>query len=269
MSDCASGCKVRREHHSGCDQKVCTGCMPRLAEFGTLCMACHGRLTRDLIQAPALVEYLRGMLTPGQPGTESRVTSTREQPSVLNLATVDGADELHAALASWAHLVVEEHPGRLVGPDLRGSWVTQASRRRFLPPGLTAEQQVTYGVQYLPAVVAGVKPRARTNPTKTLTAWLLAHAEWIERQPWAAEMVREIGGTIATLRARFPQAEQSQHVTDEQCPNCERVGTLVYNPPTQEGGKIMVQCEHPSCGHLIPEERWGIFVAMIVDARSA
>lgn len=245
MSDCATGCTIRREHHTGCDQATCGGCAPRPAEYGTLCLSCHGRLARDLTQAPALVAYLRGMLIPGRAPDQARISGTREQPSVLNLGAVDGADAIHAQLCSWVLLVLEEHPGNLHGPPLTGSWMTRTEQ----------------------PIVAGLKPDAGSTPTTTVTRWLLAHQEWIEGREWAHVMVTELGGTVGTLRARFPDHEGVTPIRDTRCPECDRL-SLSYHPPGHYLARMVVQCDHHDCGAIIPETSWGLFARILGEERA-
>jgi hypothetical protein len=265
-------------------------------------MGCHGHLTRSLYQAPRLVAYLRGV-DPQQSGDEANVKGTREQPIPLNTAAVDAADELHAMLCSWVLLVLEEHPDRLRGPDARGSRLTEPSKRRHAGDlwrivCADCESQITRkatqvaamaeagwhvdsyahnvtvaqvdedgqwtSIAYSDPQVAGLKPGTDETPTANVTRWLLTHQEWVERQEWAAEMVRELGSTLSTIQARFPSEESSRHIPDVACRKCERI-TLSYHPPSFEGAKFLVQCDHYACGEIVPEEEWGLFVRRIID----
>lgn len=298
---CVRGCTTRGDHRTTCPDDECRGCLPRSAEFGTLCIGCHGRLTRSLYQAPRLVAYLRGV--DPQQGDEANVKGTREQPIPLNTAAVDAADELHAMLCAWVLLILEEHPDRLVGPDARGSRMTEPSKRRYQAtpwlaycadcehcvsrkdlerPAVTEAgwhtdawmHNVTVvridpeedwaAIAYFDAQVAGLKPDSDEAPTTNVCRWLLAQQEWAERQEWAGEIVRELASTIATLQARFPSEESSRHIPDLPCRRCDRI-TLSYHPPTFEGAKFLVQCDHHACGEIVPEEEWGLFVRRIVD----
>lgn len=302
MNVCARGCTVRGEHDPRCPSGQCTGCRPRQAEYGTLCIGCHGRLTRALYQAPRLVAYLRGV-DPQQSSDEANVKGTREQPIPLNTAAVDAADELHAMLCSWVLLVLEEHPSGLKGPDARGSRLTEPTKRKHSADlwrivCADCESQITRksseraaiseagwhvdvyqhvvtvapvdpddewtAIAYTDPQVAGLKPTADETPTANVCRWLLTHQEWIEGQEWAAEMVRELGSTTATIQARFPSEESSRHIPDVACRRCERI-TLSYHPPSFDGAKFLVQCDHYACGEIVPEEEWGLFVRRVID----
>ena len=269
-----------------------------------LCTPCHGRLTRDLWQAPDVVEHLRGLVGDAGSGGE-RVDGTRDAPLPLNGAAVDAADDIHAALASWVQLVLEEHPDRLAGPDQAGARLTVASKRRVVAdawfvacadcphPGRRSSQAAAvaaagehvdatghvvtaYEVDasqrwesttYSRPVVAGLLPGpAALSATVAAARWLLAHLEWIERQPWVTVMAGEVASLVATARARFPQEESSHHVDGVPCLACGRM-TLTYHPPVVAAphGEFLVQCDHHECSAIIPEKHWGLYLRRIVD----
>jgi hypothetical protein len=304
VTACANGCTVRGEHRSDCSTTGCAGCQARMAEYGVLCTPCHGRLTRDLWQAPDLVAYLRGLVGDGGGGGE-RVDGTREAPMPLNGPAVDGADDLHAMLASWVRVVLDEHPGRLVGPDPAGTRFTSASKRRVTGdawfvacadcthPGRRATQaaavaaagehvdatshvvtayevdpgQVWARTVYATPVAAGLLPRTGAHAaTIAVARWLLAQLEWIERQPWVTVMLAEVGPMVATMRARFPQEEASHRIDGVACLACGRM-PLTYYPPVAPApfGEFMVQCDHHECSAIIPEKHWGLYLRRIVD----
>lgn len=257
---CVSGCGQRGEHTDNCpDPAECWGCLPRPAEYGTLCMPCHGRLTRNLYSAPDLVTHLRTLLEPaliqqgdGMPHGES------ELPIPVNAGAIDAADEIHAQLASWVMLVLEEHPAGLAGPSVAGSRLTVPTTRSYVNSDGTRE------TKYLAPVVVGLKPTAADDATRQFAQWLLNQQTWIEDQEWAAEMLRDLGTTIATNRARYPADERSRRIPDLPCRNCQRM-SLSYHPPTVAGADFLVQCEHHACSAIIPENLWGLAIRQLLD----
>ena len=82
-------------------------------------------------------------------------------------------------------------------------------------------------------------------------------------------MAREVPSTVATLLARYPEAERSRPIPDLPCPKCERL-TLVYYPPPakryrDDPTEIVVQCAHHSCSVRIPESEWGLTIRRYLD----
>jgi len=154
---CASRCTVRGEHVPECDGRcvharqleactrhcdgTCPGCRPRHAEVGTLCRWCFGRLSADVHDAPAMVAHLLEVGRPfaqAAPPRELFTTGTSAETSVRPAAW-DAADELHALLASWARLIVEEHPAGLRGPDETGARRTRQTIARPAPGAVLPE----------------------------------------------------------------------------------------------------------------------------------
>lgn len=176
MSDqvtyCASGCTDRGEHRAECDGRcshrhrvqtcppacdgTCQGCRPRLAEHGRLCGWCYGRLVADVHDAPALVAHLLETGRPfaqAAPPREVFTTGTTAQQS-MRPAAWDTADELHALLASWVHLILVEHPAGLRGPDEQGSRRTRQTLSRPAPAAVRPEDlDYTY---VRPSEIAGL-----------------------------------------------------------------------------------------------------------------
>lgn len=298
---CDRGCSIRGQHLSGCAGDPCTGCLPRPAEYGRLCLGCHGRLTRAIYQAPELVDYLR-CVGPAQSGDDT-VDGTREAPIPLNTAAVDAADHLHALLCSWVGVVVDEHPAGLHGPDPTGTRFTHPSKRRHhgdawsvgcadcgeLRGTRPAEPVAVRDVQdhatdtghlvgwapidpqdrwaqisYRDPQPAGLLQTGDATATGAVAQWLLVHQDWCEQQAWIDEMADELCSTIATLSARFPDHERDRHIPDVTCPECNRI-TLTYHPPVFFQADFLVMCDHHDCSAKIPEERWGLFVRRIID----
>ena len=64
-SACILGCAMYRKHLDECEginDETCRGCLPRRAEVGHLCGACHRRLELMLTDAPTVVRWLTGNL---------------------------------------------------------------------------------------------------------------------------------------------------------------------------------------------------------------
>ena len=151
---------------------------------------------------------------------------------------VDAADEVHVCLASWALLILEDHPNgaAMTGPDERGAWLTR------------------YGA------VAGVRaPEATTR----LVAWLTPWLDWCAGQEWAGEMRREIGQLIATTSARWPTEDYRERpVPGVACPRCDAL-SLTYTPPRWATAPFVVACVNPECGRTFSEDEWTRLVSLL------
>lgn len=280
MTECIRGCMIARKHVKDCaGDEECGGCVPRLADKGLLCERCFTALRRDVALAPSLVRWLREHVEPGGPNQDGKTTGTRNPPAPLSTDAVAAADDLHAQLASWVLLILEEHPDRLHGPDWRGSVVRPVSKRvirqmhdslgypihlRYCP-----DEQPWESVVYEDARTVGVRDGGTTS-TENVCKWLLARLDeasaWTVSQEWIADFVREITEATATLLARWPQEARQRTITDLPCPKCDRI-SLVYYPVTVFRGRVLVQCEHYECGKTIDEDLWSHYARVILDAK--
>lgn len=105
-----------------------------------------------------------------------------------------------------------------------------------------------------------------TDATTSVCKFLDTHAVWVAQQPWAGEMVSEIGAIVRTLLARYPEAERSRHMPDVLCPACGR-STMVYHPPAWARSQVLVQCDHTACGEKVPEDKFGHFMRLVEQQR--
>jgi len=245
---CVEGCTIRNQHLTTCETRdravdPCLGCLPRPAEFGLLCAFAWQRLHADIIDAAPLVRHLRYIAEPHagtKPPSDGRGMGDPAEGSVLSGA-VDAADEVHANLASWALLILEEHPNgpQMAGPDERGAWLTQ------------------YGA------TAGVR---QPEATERLVRWLLPHLAWCSEQEWAGEMRLELGSLMATTKARWPMEDyRTRPVVGVQCVSCER-RSLEYTPTAGFKLPFHVQCTHPDCGRMYTEDEYdGIIGRLTIE----
>ncbi len=243
MSECLSGCTIRGQHRPTCQGDECHGCAPRPAEFGHLCPWCWQRLNADIVDSPALARYLWALGRSGtkSPPSDTKVSGGEPSERAVIHGAIDALDALHACLASWAHLILEEHPDgeHMSGPDERGTRYTLSTIRE-----LDGETFVR------PPEVAGVRdPEA----TSRLVRWLLPMLPWCSRQEWAAEMRREVASVVRTTMARYPVVEERRAIPGVTCPACERV-SLMMDPPTIERHTVQVACSRRGCGAVYSED---------------
>jgi hypothetical protein len=205
---CIRGCTTK-DHASDCPGEDCKGCMPRPADAPhVVCWADYTRTAQAITQAPDLVAHLLGILEPGaarEHGGEKH-TKGAAAPAPMNLDAAADADALHAELGSWALLIMEEHPGRLNGPDWTGSDIRPATKR------LTDWGERVYE----DARLVGVRdPGATTR----LASWLGVHLSWAMQQQWAGEMVVQVTRAVNITKGRW-QTEDRPTFLPARCPDC-------------------------------------------------
>lgn len=258
MSECLTGCTIRGQHRTDCETRdakkdLCKGCLPRPADHGRLCRWCWQRLNADVVDTPALARYLWAIARSGEKeraGVAIRGGDPAEL-AVLNAAR-DAFDGLHATLAAWAHLILEEHPNgpQMRGPDEAGVQRTATTKRidrdRF--PHYDDEPVVWLR----PSEVAGAR---HPDATSRLVKWLLPWLTWCAEQEWAGEMRREVASVVRTTAARYPVEERTRDIPGVTCPVCEKA-SLVFDPPTPERHSTQVNCSTRGCGVVFTEDEF-------------
>lgn len=236
---CQSGCKSRGKHLGDCSDPECWGCVPRQASFGVLCGWCWQKLQGSVVDVPAATAHLVSVAhSPLK--SSSRVSSGTGPPGsvVLWSPALDAADELVAALGSWADLIVAEHPAGLRGPSQIGwRWSTRAAR-------VVDGEVIVRDEQRLGASQSAVDH---------LVKWMLPHMEWVSEQSWAPEMRLELSSMLATIWARWPREERPRWSVVP-CPSCS--GPLAYDPPSQFGLQGRTYCVSEECGQVWSESEW-------------
>lgn len=283
---CAVGHVVPRAHLDGALEdpthaESCLGCRPALADEDGHQLVCrwHGRRQRWAIAAaPDLVAHLRDHLQPGA-ASDDKVRGSRTPPAPISLAALAAADDLHAKLAGWVLVVLEERPD-LHGPDWAGSLVVPRQRTRTRDGEVVYRDPRVVGVRgpmhdahietctgcsciHVKHAAGPHLRRCQRCPgcipsgsaaTIALARWLLTHLEWCLAQPWAAVFVTEIPAAVTTVRARWPIEERPARVPVP-CPACGQ-RTLVRHAPKWAEAPITVACDRIECGHIVPETRY-------------
>jgi ribosomal protein S27E len=110
---CVRSCTIARRHVAECehpDDGTCRGCLPRPADFGALCIACHYALVRALHDLPHARTLLAGHLQPSYARRDNQVKATKGNPPVpLNLGVLDLGLEFDHIPMAWARIHAEEH----------------------------------------------------------------------------------------------------------------------------------------------------------------
>lgn len=206
---------------------------PTEATHGQLCEGHHTALIEAITQAPALVMWVREHIQ-HRTGDGEHVRTSKDPPAPGNLAAIDDADYLHAQLAGWARLVLEERP-ELQGPKWQGTRRNKAGE----PIGLT-DARATAGI----------------------AAFLLTHIDHATAQPWIGDMAREITLNTSHLHRKYPQAEASRRLSSP-CLRCNHK-TITYTPPGEPGWPVLIRCT--TCNHIVPEEYYGHYIRVALDS---
>lgn len=252
MNACTFDHPARGRHSTDCPRTDCTGCAPAQAADGTL--YCRHHLTRihlTLTETPDLVTHIRDHITPGAGVLDSSPRpGRREPPPPLNVTALSDADDLHAALAELAELVMDAR--HLEGPDWAGTDIRPPTRRR------TGWGETVY----LPARAAGVRDPVATA---AVTAWLMPHEPWLTATEDAVGALDGILRLSGILRHRWPVEEEPRHLPTP-CPACDMI-TLTRHAPRWQGAPVTITCTRPDCSHTIPEDQYGLLTRVILHER--
>ena len=238
MTTCVSGCTVRGMHAPDCDGTTtdlvgrlveCLGCMPRPVVEGVLCGRCWGRLQSAVRTLPSLVEHLYAVAAPSvsSPSGHTGGGIVPPGPRALYSQALGAADDLVGMLAAWCDQVAGDRG--LAVPRPPGLWLTDDGE-----------------------AVAGVRS---PGAARYLADWLGPYLSWCAAQPWAGDMVEDLGPAVARASAAWPVEEPDRRITTVRCPRCGR-RSLVLHPPRVERGSLQVSCSVPSCGAVLSEEDW-------------
>jgi hypothetical protein len=169
------GCKpTPRRHLPDCEHATdgqCWGCLPRLAEFGALCLPDHYGLVRALHDLPHARTLLAGHLQPSYARRANQVKATKGNPPVpLNLGVLDLGLEFDHIPMAWARIHAEEHD--LTAPTDAVAHLRTTSRPSSAPsgsptPGTSSPPSCPTPT---PSSPGGPKPGGCTHPARTATA---------------------------------------------------------------------------------------------------
>lgn len=192
---CASGCRLRDRHASECVDEACRGCLPRYAEHGVLCAWCWQKLADALADVPVLVTHLRATANAlaeasGRPLDALTVRAGDPATRTVLHGAWLAADDLESLVASWALLVLEEHPARLRGPNA-APWHGD--------------------------VVAWMAPHL---------AWISRH-DWA---PVMRRELSTTIATARARWPLPEDVERHRPIPDVRCPRCDRAGLWYYPP---------------------------------------
>lgn len=252
MTACANGCTIRGEHLPDCDGTTvnragdvveCRGCLPRPAETGVLCARCWARLQSTVRTLPALVDHLELMARPSIASPSGAGGGGHRPPGPRSLypEALGVADDLAAMLASWCGQTAVALG--VTAPPSRGLWHTDS---------WDAVDADTGEVYRSDAVPVGVRDLRAVDQ---LVAWLEPHLPRVAEQPWAADLLGDLGPACARAAARWPVEEPARRITDVRCPRCG-TASLVLHPPATVGAQVQVVCSRPECGASLSEEEW-------------
>lgn len=192
------------------------------------------RAARALDKAPALVGYMRHLVTPGGGGAQDGTPRApkADPPLPFRADALDDADALFGELVN-----------RVDG------WMRYLP---VLPPEVHAWRPDGGDVAGMPS---GVTPAGAEVLTWLVCRWLLHHHTQFVRIeetfgiPLADHYFADIAGTIGKMRAKYPMAPQPpRRPLRRECPLCHERAVVARIP--QDVRDTEVVCEN--CGNVIP-----------------
>ena len=229
LDSCLTGCVTTGQHRTDCPGGKCRGCLPRDAEHGNLCAWCWNRLTDAIGRIPSLVEHLRVI---GEPHAQAApLTDDRTSP----------ADPAESTVMPAAWLDADELLGLVT------SWAQLVIEEHPVQPMRGPNSAPWHG---------------------DVVAWIGPHLAWCAEQQWAAEMRRELGEYVTTLRHKWPTADDVEppRTLDMPCPRCDMLA-LTYTPPRYKGQAFRVECTDPDCARVYSEDEWDQYKALSATGR--
>ena len=255
----APGHTIPRKHQAECPRTDCAGCLPAHTQGRDLICEWHQERVREALNyAPKLIAHIRDHV---QPGASNSVRPAEKgkgfsPPAPLNISAVSDADDLHAELASWALLIMEEHPSRLHGPGWNGADVRPASTRRSNGERI-----------YDPARVVGLA--ASADPlltTHAICRWIARQLPWAITQEWAGALTEELTDRVSRMRARWPMDERRVFLPVP-CQACARL-TLTRSAPAEPGDPVTIACVAVDCNEVIPPEKYDFMIKVFAEAEA-
>ena len=189
------------------------------------------RARRRLLEAPALVGYVRALMVPGLGGAQDGMprAASKTAPLPLRADAVDDTDDIYARLTHWVH-----YWGRILGAT---------------PPSAVLVHWARDGE------AAGF--RAETTPAgaqallQQVTLWLLVRHDPIAAHVDGPTYFDDVNGMLRDLWAKYPTAPRAARgVLDRACPVCDRFAFGAHWPDDAEVDGFVLACSF--CGHSQP-----------------
>lgn len=264
-SPCIRACIAPRRHvFTEGEGRACTedcpGCLPRKAEYGHLCHACHKRLDQSLRDAPGQVAILLADLAPAYARQLTAETMAR-----VGAHSMSAGDTWPSGLYAKASASPQEGEAlRLAHLDLAqelADWISTLVERLCEDHGMTGPPRLLNGPES--------DPRRCGHPpwrfdVATACAWLrerdiLHRVEMYLRVGDDFEELRELMGRAHALR---PWREEMARLPGISCPNCHHTSLVRY------GGEEDVECQTPWCRSVFEWDRYAIWVRRITAEKS-
>jgi hypothetical protein len=158
-------------------------------------------------------------------------------------------------------------------PSEMGATGADPANGSVLHPAWVAADELESDLMSWAMLVLDESPAAVRGPNSApwhgdVSRWLSVHMAWIAGREWAPEMRRELCSTVATLRARWPLAEDSERhreIPDVRCPRCDRIALWFY-PAQWHRQPFVVACQNPECGRIFDEHEWSRLVGLLAQA---
>lgn len=262
---CIRGCLTPRRHvftegEGRTCAEDCRGCLPRPAEHGRLCFACHRRWDVMLSEAPGQHAILLADIAPAYTRQLTAETTARVGHHRLE----DGETWPSGLYAKASGSAPQESaPMRVECADLAqelADWLSQLVERLCDDYALTGPERMLSGPES--------DPRRCGHPpwrfaVATACEWLRGRdmtlrVESVDR---IADDYEELRMLMARAHALRPWREEATRLPGITCPHCQRASLVRY------GGREDVECQTPWCRSIYPWERYAVWVRRIATEK--
>ncbi|ROS62188.1 hypothetical protein EDF38_1291 [Frigoribacterium sp. PhB160] len=189
------------------------------------------RARRRLLEAPALVGYVRALMVPGLGGAQDGMprAASKTAPLPMRADAVDDTDDIFARLTYWVNY-----------------WSTAY---KVAPPSAVLVHWARDGE------AAGF--RAETTPAGAqalltqVTTWLLIRHDLIALHADGPVFFDDVNEMLRSLWAKYPTAPRAARgVLDRACPVCDRFAFGAHWPDDADVDGFELSCSF--CGHSQP-----------------
>lgn len=268
MSDfhppCARGCTVPRQHWSDCeDRDECRGCLPRSAEHGRLCLACHRRLLQWIDIATPQIELLRAVTGKVLPGALPDVVETNAR--IVTAWRTDSGQSFPSGLFAKSTTVAhnESEPIRTEALDLAQDiedWLSEQVEMLVEMGDMAGPKKASTGASRDGMQRPGyVVPDSFLAPTAC--RWLGAQISRLESVEHIGDLWMELGEKMSRAHGLAPWRKAASSLDGISCPHCQRMSLVLY------GGDDFVSCTTQWCGETFSWDRYAIWVQMLLGER--
>jgi hypothetical protein len=186
------------------------------------------RARRRLLEAPALVGYVRALMVPGLSGAQDGMprAASKTAPLPMRADAVDDTDDVFARLTYWVNY-----------------W---AGTYQVQPPSAVLVHWAREGEAA--GFRAETTSAGATKLLEQVTTWLLVRHDLITHHEAGEVYFDDVNGMLRDLWAKYPTAPRAPRgVLDRACPICDRFTFGAHWPDDAGVDGFVLSCSF--CGH--------------------